>query len=124
MLSFRKGNKTGSTEPDPAPTAAGWLARLRTGLTATRDKLGSQLSYLLGRYTAIDDALYEELETLLLSCDIGVASTHHLLEQARLRAAQEHLSNPADLRRVLKDCLVQLLQPVAQPLSIEGARPF
>jgi fused signal recognition particle receptor len=124
MLSFRKGNKTGSPEPDSAPAAAGWLARLRTGLSATRDKLGSQLTSLLGRHTAIGEALYEELETLLLSCDIGVASTHYLLEQARLRAARERISNPADLRRVLKDCLVQLLQPVAQPLSIEGARPF
>ena len=124
MLSFRKGNKTGSSEPDSAPAAAGWLARLRSGLTATRDKLGSQLTSLLARHTAIDEALYEELETLLLSCDIGVASTHHLLQQARLRAARERISNPADLRRVLKDCLVQLLQPVAQPLSIEGARPF
>jgi fused signal recognition particle receptor len=124
MLSFRKGNKTGSTEPDSAPTAAGWLARLRTGLTATRDKLGSQLTSLLGRHTAIDEGLYEELETLLLSCDIGVASTHYLLEQARLRAARERISNPADLKRVLKDCLVQLLQPVAQALSIQGPRPF
>ena len=124
MLSFRKSSKTGSAEPDPAPAASGWLARLKTGLTATRDKLGSQLSSLLGRHTAIDEALYEELETLLLSCDIGVASTHHLLEQTRLRATQEHISNPADLKRVLKDCLVQLLQPVAQPLSIERHRPF
>jgi len=124
MLSFRKSNKTGGTEPDSAPIAAGWLARLRTGLTATRDKLGSQLTSLLGRHTAIDEGLYEELETLLLSCDIGVASTHYLLEQARLRAARERISNPVDLKRVLKDCLVQLLQPVAQPLSIQGPRPF
>jgi fused signal recognition particle receptor len=124
MLSFRKSNKTGGSQPDPAPAAAGWLSRLRTGLTATRDKLGTQLSSLLGRHTAIDEILYEELETLLLSCDIGVASTHHLLEQARLHAARERISNPADLKRVLKDCLVQLLQPVAQPLSIERYRPF
>lgn len=124
MLSFRKSSKTGSAEPDPTPAAAGWVARLKTGLSATRDKLGSQLSSLLGRYTTIDEALYEELETLLLSSDIGVASSHYLLEQARLRAARERISDPADLRRVLKDCLADLLQPVAQPLSIERYRPF
>ena len=123
MLSFLKSNKTGSAEPD-ATALGGWLARLKTGLSATREKLGSQLSALLGRHTTIDEALYEELETLLLSCDIGVASTHYLLEQARLRADRERISDPADLRRVLKDCLVELLQPVAQRLSIEGKRPF
>jgi fused signal recognition particle receptor len=120
MLSFLKSNKTGRA----AATPGGWLARLKTGLSATREKLGSQLSALLGRHSAIDEALYEELETLLLSCDIGVASTRYLLEQARLRAARERISNPADMRRVLKDCLLELLQPAAQRLSIEGHRPF
>jgi fused signal recognition particle receptor len=124
MLSFLRTNKTGRPEPDEASVPGGWLSRLKAGLSATRDKLGGQLSALLGRHTRIDEALYEELETLLLSCDIGVASTHHLLEQARLRAAAERISDPADLRRVLKDCLVELLQPVARHLSIEGHRPF
>jgi len=121
MLSFRGTNKTAS---DTGSGPAGWLARLKTGLSATRDKLGGQLSALLGRHTKIDDALYEELETLLLSCDIGVASTAHLLEQARLRAAREHVSDPGELRRVLKECLMDLLEPVAKPLSVEGHRPF
>src|SRR5262245_10062008 len=121
MLSFRGTNKTAS---DTGSATVGWLARLKTGLSATRDKLGGQLSALLGRHATIDDTLYEELETLLLSCDIGVASTAYLLEQARLRAAREHLSDPGELRRVLKDCLVDLLEPVAKPLSVEGQRPF
>jgi fused signal recognition particle receptor len=124
MLSFLKSNKTGSAEPDAVIAPAGWLARLKSGLSATRDKLGSQLSALLRRHTTIDEALYEELETLLLSCDIGVASTLYLLEQTRLRAAREGVSEPADLRRVLRDCLVELLRPAAQPLSIEGKHPF
>jgi fused signal recognition particle receptor len=124
MLSFLRSNKTGSDEPGAAGAPGSWLARLRTGLSATREKLGSQLSALLGRHATIDEALYEELETLLLACDIGIASTQYLLEQARLRAAREHILDPADMRRVLKDCLVELLQPVAQRLSIEGSRPF
>jgi len=123
MLSFRKGNKTGSAESASTP-AAGWLARLKTGLSATRDKLGSQLSLVLGRHATIDEAVYEELETLLLSCDVGVSSTSYLLEQARLRAARQRIANPAELRQVLKESLVELLQPVAQPLSIERSKPF
>ncbi|HTS54259.1 MAG TPA: signaling recognition particle receptor family protein, partial [Burkholderiales bacterium] len=124
MLSFLRTNKTGELGPDAVSTPVGWMSRLKAGLSATRDKLGGQLSALLGRHARIDEALYEELETLLLSCDIGVASTRHLLEQARLRAAREQISAPADLRRVLKDCLVELLEPVARHLSIEGHRPF
>ena len=124
MLSFLKSNKTGGDGPSPEAVPGGWLARLRNGLSATREKLGAQFSVLLGRHATIDEALYAELETLLLSCDVGVGSSGYLLEQMRLRASSEHVSDPADLRRVLRDCLVALLQPVAQRLSIEGGHPF
>ena len=123
MLGFRKGDKAERTQPQEA-ASAGWLARLKVGLAATRDKLGGSVAALLGRHTRIDDALYEELETLLLSCDVGVASTHYLLEQLRVRIGREGVTAPAEVKRVLKDCLLDVLQPVAQPLLIENARPF
>jgi fused signal recognition particle receptor len=125
MLSFLKSNKADRPKSEDAGASqGGWLARLKAGLSVTRDRLGSQLSALLGRHTRIDEALYEELETLLLSCDIGVASTEHLLEQTRLRAAREKISDPVDLKHILKNCLLDLLRPVALSLSVEGRRPF
>jgi fused signal recognition particle receptor len=124
MLSFLKSDKLDPPKPDGEPAARGWLARLKAGLSATRERLGGQLSFVLGRHVKIDEALYEELETLLLSCDVGVASTQYLLEQARLRAARERISDPAELKRILKDCLYDLLQPIAQPLVVEHHRPF
>src|SRR5690242_4719950 len=122
MLSFLKRDKS-AAKPEEN-TSAGWLARLREGLSATRGKLGGQLSALLGRHAKIDESLYEELETLLLSCDIGLSSTEYLLSETRTRAARERITDPADLKRVLKDSLVQLLSPVSRPLVISGAKPF
>ena len=119
MLSFLKGDKADATKAE-----GGWLARLKAGLSATRNRLGGQLSALLGRHTKIDESLYEELETLLLSCDVGVASTELLLEQARTRASREKVSDPADLKRILKQSLQDLLQPVARPLVVDGHRPL
>src|SRR5262245_45961867 len=119
MLSFLKGDKAESPTPE-----RGWLARLKAGLSATRSRLGGQLSTLLGRYSKIDESLYDELETLLLSCDVGVASTELLLEKARLRAAREKVSDPAELKRILKQSLLDLLQPVAKPLTVDARRPF
>jgi fused signal recognition particle receptor len=117
MLSFLKGDKASGE-------SGGWLARLKAGLGATRAKFSSQLGALLGRHTRIDEALYEELETLLIACDVGVASTSYLLEEARKRAAKQKLTEPAALRDVLKQAMVDLLQPVAVPLSVEGHKPF
>jgi fused signal recognition particle receptor len=122
MLSFLKRDKSRSGSDPGSPT--GWLSRLREGLSATRGQLGGQLSALLGRHGKIDESLYEELETLLLSCDIGVASTAYLLEQTRVRAGRDRISDPADLKLVLKDSLVDLLTPVAKPLVIAGTKPY
>jgi fused signal recognition particle receptor len=123
MLSFLKRDKS-NPQADESASSGGWLSRLREGLSVTRGKLSGQLSALLGQHAKIDESLYEELETLLLSCDIGVTSTQYLLEQARTRAARERITDPADLKRVLKDSLVDLLTPVSKPLLISGAKPF
>ncbi len=117
------------SEEQPAPTPrpeakSGWLSRLKSGLTATREKFGNQIGALLGRHGKIDEALYEELETLLLSADVGVGTTEYLLTEARKRVARERISDPAQLREVLKQALVSVLEPVAQPLAAEPQRPF
>jgi len=111
--------------PQPEPEKkSGWLSRLKSGLSATREKLGTQLGTLLGTHGRIDESLYEELETLLLSADVGVASTQMLLEQTRKRVARERIADPAQLKDVLKEGLLELLQPVAQPLQTHAHRPF
>jgi len=132
MLSFLKGDKSQPAGDAPsespvrdAPARPGsWLARLKAGLSATREKLGGQLGALLGRHGRIDEGLYEALETLLLSADVGVATTEYLLAETRKRVARERIAEPPELKRVLKDCLLQMLEPVARPLVIEAQRPF
>lgn len=119
MLSFLKGDKTENPKE-----GGGWLSRLKSGLSATRAKLGGQLSGLLGRHGRIDEALYEELESLLLTCDVGVDATHFLLDETRKRASRAALTDPAALKGVLRQCMRELLDPVTQPLSAEGKRPF
>ena len=81
MLSFLKGDKRQGE-------SGGWLSRLRTGLTATREKLSSQLSALLGRHSRIDESLYEELETLL-GIRVDVLTPGDLPEKFRARVLAE-----------------------------------
>jgi fused signal recognition particle receptor len=115
---------TSAAEAAPAGPKAGWLSRLRSGLSATREKFGTQLGALLGQHGKIDESLYEELETLLLSADVGVASTEMLIEATRKRVARERIGDAALLKPVLKQCLLAILEPVAQPLAIGPQRPF
>ena len=104
--------------------ASGWTARLKQGLSKSRDKLGKSLAGVFGG-AEIDDDLYEELETVLLTSDMGVEATEHLLEDVRQRVSLKGLKNPEELREALKDALVDLIAPLQQPLEISAeTKPF
>jgi len=74
---------------------------------------------------AVNEALFEELETRLLQADVGVEATRILLEKLHMRARDGHLKDSDALRAALADEITSLLMPVAQPLVPETAtKPF
>ena len=103
--------------------AKSWTERLKQGLARTRSQLGGQLGGLFGG-GKIDEDVYEELETALLTADIGVAATQALLDQIRSRVKRQHLSDTSQLRAALKDALLDLLAPLEQPLDTSVGQPF
>ena len=117
MFSFGKKHETGA----PAPS---WFTRLQQGLSKSRSQLGARLGGLFGAGRKLDEAFYDELETVLLAADVGVTATVHLLETLRTRARREHYTEAPQLRAALREALLALLQTVAQPLDIHGTPPF
>lgn len=96
-----------------------WLDRLKDGLAKTRSQLGGLFA---GR--RIDEALFEDLETALLSADAGVAATAHLLAQLRLRARKLGLETAEQLKTELRTTLVELLSPLEKAVDCTLHRPF
>ena len=121
MLSFLKRDKG---EAAQTGAATGWAAKLRQGLTATRARLSSRFASVFGAGRKIDEGLFEELESVLLSCDVGVDATAHLLTATRARARSQRLTEASQIRDALKQALLELLKPLEQPLDISRARPF
>ena len=119
MLSFLKRDKS-----EQAAADSGWTAKLRRGLAATRARLTSQLAGVFGAGRKIDEALFEELESVLLSCDAGVEATAHLLAVARQRARSLALTDASQIRDVVKQALLELLTPLERPLDTASAKPF
>jgi fused signal recognition particle receptor len=110
--------------PAPAePASANWSARVRQGLSRTRDNLGRRLSGLLGG-GKIDEALYEELETILLTADAGINATTWLLGELRSEVKRKGLTDASQLRAALQEALVALLEPLEQPLDTDTSKPF
>jgi len=117
MFSFLKKNPPESSK---TKSDGGWVARLKSGLART----GSQLTDLFSRGGKIDDDLYEELETILITADVGMDATGALLADLRRRVKEQHLSEAAELKEALAHCLLKLLKPLAQPLQADTHNPF
>ena len=115
MFSFLKKNST----PTDA-TGTSWVSRLTAGLART----GGQLASLFVPGGKIDDELYEELETILISADVGMDATRTLLADVRRQVKEQHLTEASQLKEALAHALLKLLQPLAKPLDVTPHKPF
>ena len=108
-----------SAPPAAAPGKPGWRERLRNSGFAR------SLGGLFSRNPQLDDDLLDEIETALLTADVGVAATSALVESLRKRMKAREFADARALLAALRAELVALLQPVARPLQIDReARPF
>ena len=115
MFGFLKKSISGNT-----PEKSGWLNRLKNGLSRT----GSQLANLFSRGGKIDDDLYEELETILITADVGMDATRFLLAELRHHVKAQHLTEAGQMKEALAHCLLKLLQPLAKTLETGTHQPF
>ncbi len=113
-----------SDNASPAAARPGFLKRLRSRLNSGNSWLTYDLADLFkGRQ--IDAAILEELETRLISADVGVAASERILNELRTRVARQELADVRALIEALKASIVEILAPCAQPLRIDAARrPF
>ncbi len=112
-----------AAEAAPTPKIS-WALRLKSGLARTRDTFTSQIAGLFGVGARIDESLFEELETVLLSAEVGVGATQHLIDRLRLRIKRDRLTEAGELKEALKQELTLLLAPLERPLDLEGGKPF
>ena len=104
--------------------AGGFLARLRARLNRGNSWLTVDIAELV-RGRAIDAGILDELETRLLSADVGVDATQYILDTLRQRVARRELADVDALIAALRATLTEILAPCAQPLVIDPAhRPF
>ncbi len=126
MFDFFKKDKTPPhpEQKTPAPVETlNWTARLKQGLAKTRSQLGNQLASLFGG-GKIDAEVYEELETILLTSDVGVSATQHLLDDIKSRVKRQSLDDTVQLKAALKDALSDLLSPLEKSLDTSTHQPF
>ncbi len=124
MFGFlKKSTATQETAPTAGTHEPSWRERLKAGLARTRAQFSGKLKSMFSR-GKVDDELLEELETLLLTSDVGMEATQHLLDELKLRAKRDKIETPEGIQKALSDALHELLLPLEKPLDATRHRPF
>ena len=82
------------------------IKKYEDGLAKTRDDFVNKLNFLGIKYTKIDDALFEELEEILIMSDIGVMTAINLTEKLKKRVKEEKIENFEYLKEIIVDELL------------------
>ncbi len=106
-----------AAEAVAAAEKRGLFQRLKSGLARTRAQLGGGLAALFRGRRQIDADLLDELETLLLTADVGVEATARIIKDLTGRATRRELADGDALVRVLRDELAGILRTAEAPVS-------
>lgn len=118
-----EANLAGQSKPQD--NKKGWFARLRQGLAKTSSSLGEGMASLFLGKKEIDDDLMEELETRLLTADVGMEATTAIMDNLTRRVARKELADSGALYQALQVEMAELLRPVEQPLRISSeTKPY
>lgn len=99
------------------------LERLSRGLGKTRRQLLGGLGQLFTGRARIDDELLEDIETQLLSADVGVKATQRIMDDLTAQVDRKTVADPPALQNLLESMLADLLQRVEQPLEVSDHKP-
>lgn len=81
----------------------GFLGKLFGGLSKTRKEMSSKISSVLSSYKKIDEELFEDLEEVLVTADVGINTTMDLMDRVRERVKKEKINDPEMIKDLLKD---------------------
>ncbi len=124
MFGFKK-NSPKQQDTQENTEKRGWFGRLRAGLSRTRQSLGAGLADIFLGKKEIDDEVLEELETLLLTADVGVDACQQIIADLTERVERKQLADGQALLTALKEDMGALLAPCDQSLEVEPAKaPF
>ncbi len=88
----------------------GFFARLKEGLTKTRDNIVKGLDSVFNGFSEIDDDFYEELEEILIMGDIGVNATNAIVERLKKQVKEQHLKNASECKQLLIDSIKEQMK--------------
>ena len=79
----------------------GFFEKLKAGLSKTKKALFGGIEDLFKRFRRVDEDLFDELEELLITSDVGVETTEELLDDLREKVKEEKIKEPEEIKKIL-----------------------
>lgn len=100
------------------------LDKLKSGLKKTREILTTDIDDLLFGSKTLDENLFNELEELLISADMGPQFVNDLIEDVQDRMKRKELQNAGQVKKILRERMASILQKIDVPLNVPQGQPF
>jgi fused signal recognition particle receptor len=100
-----------------------FFEKLKTGLAKTREVLTTDLNDLFSK-KVIDKELFDKLEELLISADMGPQFTYDLIDDVKKRVSRHDLQNAEQIKKIMQERMIAILQKIDKPLTIPKGKPF
>jgi len=98
-----------------------FFAKLKEGLSKTRTAVFGRLDDVFYAFKSVDEELFEELEEVLISADIGVDTSVYIIDLLRDAAREKHIKESEDLKQELKDIICKILSEQNTECNTEGS---
>ena len=99
-------------------TPAHPTAKIKAGLSKTRNNIISSVENVLSAFTKIDEDLYEELEEALIMADIGVETSLYIIEKLREKVKDEKIHDPAEVKGAIIRVITEILEKDDEPFEL------
>lgn len=87
----------------------GLFEKIKSGLLKTRESMVKRIDSFISSFTKIDEGFFEELEEILITCDIGVSTSVKICDELRKRVKEKGITDPADIKSEMKEIIVEML---------------
>ena len=87
----------------------GFFSKIAEGIKKTKDSMMGKFEALINSFTKIDEDFFDELEEMLITCDIGVETSLEICSRLRGKVKEKGLTDPEDIRSCLKEIITEML---------------
>ncbi|MBR5508033.1 MAG: signal recognition particle-docking protein FtsY [Clostridia bacterium] len=97
------------TEPEKVPEKKGFFAKLKAGLSKTRDSISSKIDGVLAAFGKVDEELFEELEEALIMADVGVDTSLYIIDSLRKKVKENRITETNQVKGAIEEIVSEIL---------------